>query len=377
MNNDNSNDWQECKLGDVVASANTGLDAIRRAPIVEKETGLKCLRIQDISQSKPFINWGNTEVTSENLSKFQLMQNDIIMARTCSTGICTFIRNDIRAVFNNGLVRIRANENFVLPVFLYYLFLSRDFLGHVDGISGGTSVQLNMQIGNLLSYEFTLPPLPEQRAIAAVLSSLDDKIDLLNRQNKTLEALAATLWRKMFVEDADPGWGKGKLGDLLELCYGKALKEENRVPGEYPVLGSNGIVGYHNEFLVKGPGIVIGRKGTLGVVNYIEQNFFPIDTTFYIKSKTNSGKLFYEYFLLKTFALEDLNSDSAVPGLNRENAHAMEVNLPSLDVVIKYNTIAESLFSKKLTNSLQIRTLSTLHDGLLPKLMSGEVRVKQ
>lgn len=74
--------WRECKLGDVVESANTGLDAIKRAPIVDIDTGIKCLRIQDVSQSKKFINWGFTQVNEKDYSKFQLKQNDIIIART-------------------------------------------------------------------------------------------------------------------------------------------------------------------------------------------------------------------------------------------------------------------------------------------------------
>ncbi|MDP2863034.1 MAG: restriction endonuclease subunit S [Desulfobacterales bacterium] len=188
--------------------------------------------------------------------------------------------------------------------------------------------------------------------------------------------MAEALWRKMFVEEADPGWKEGRLGDLIELHYGKGLKEEKRIPGMYPVVGSSGIVGYHNDFLVKGPGIVIGRKGTLGVVNYIEENFFPIDTTYFIKNKTNSGRLFFEYFLLKKCSFEEMNSDSAVPGLNREIAQSMELSLPPIGSILKFDDFCEPLFIKKMKNVSQIRTLSRLRDTLLPKLMSGEVRVR-
>jgi type I restriction enzyme, S subunit len=238
---------------------------------------------------------------------------------------------------------------------------------------GATMPSINTSI--LSTVDILLPTLPEQYAIAGVLSSLDDKIDLLHRQNKTLEGMAKALWRKMFVEEADPGWEKGKLGDLVELCYGKGLKEEKRIPGRYPVYGSNAVVGYHNDFLVEGPGIVIGRKGTLGVVNYVEENFFPIDTTFYIKSKTNAGKLFFEYFLLKEFDFEDMNSDSAVPGLNREIAESIELVIPMQQSIMDFNEFCDPLCTKKLKNDHQIRTLSHLRDTLLPKLMSGEVRV--
>ncbi|HHV6767103.1 TPA: hypothetical protein ACUMEE_001710, partial [Haemophilus influenzae] len=101
------NDWQTVTLEDVTESINTGLDAIRRAPIVEHKTNLRCLRIQDISQNKPFDKWGYTEVKDSDFKKFQLVPNDIIMARTCSTGICYLVKKELPAVFNNGLARIR------------------------------------------------------------------------------------------------------------------------------------------------------------------------------------------------------------------------------------------------------------------------------
>lgn len=97
------NDWQTVTLEDVTESINTGLDAIRRAPIVEHKTNLRCLRIQDISQNKPFDKWGYTEVKDSDFKKFQLVPNDIIMARTCSTGICYLVKKELPAVFNNGL----------------------------------------------------------------------------------------------------------------------------------------------------------------------------------------------------------------------------------------------------------------------------------
>ena len=221
-----------------------------------------------------------------------------------------------------------------------------------------------------------IPPLPEQKSIASLLSSLDDKIDLLHRQNKTLEALAETLFRQWFVEEAEEGWETGKLGDVIELIYGKALKEETRSGSGFPVVGSSGIVGYHSEFLVEGPGVVIGRKGTLGKVIYLFENFFPIDTTYFVKSKVNSEGLFYEYFLLKTLNFEGMNTDSAVPGLNRDLALSTEIKIAPFEKLKRYNSYCASLFQKLKQNNSQIRTLTRLRDTLLPKLISGVVRVK-
>lgn len=197
------NDWQTVTLEDVTESINTGLDAIRRAPIVEHKTNLRCLRIQDISQNKPFDKWGYTEVKDSDFKKFQLIPNDIIMARTCSTGICYLVKEELPAVFNNGLARIRLKIEKVDPQFIYYVFKSKHFSGYIDGISGGTSVQLNMKIGDLLKYQFNLPPLSEQKEIARILSDLDKKIELNTQINQTLEQIAQALFKSWFV-DFDP-----------------------------------------------------------------------------------------------------------------------------------------------------------------------------
>ena len=211
------NDWQTVTLEDVTESINTGLDAIRRAPIVEHKTNLRCLRIQDISQNKPFDKWGYTEVKDSDFKKFQLVPNDIIMARTCSTGICYLVKKELPAVFNNGLARIRLKIEKVDPKFIYYVFKSKHFSGYIDGISGGTSVQLNMKIGDLLKYQFNLPPLSEQKEIARILSDLDKKIELNTQINQTLEQIAQPLFKSWFV-DFDPVRAKVQaLSDGLSL----------------------------------------------------------------------------------------------------------------------------------------------------------------
>ncbi|MDG6354691.1 restriction endonuclease subunit S [Glaesserella parasuis] len=195
--------WKKVTLEDISESINTGLDAIRRAPIVDFETDIKCLRIQDISQNKPIESWGFTEVKNTDYSKFRLMKDDIIMARTCSTGICFLAKQDLPAVFNNGLARIRLKKDIAYPTYVYYVFKSKSFISYIDGISGGTSVQLNMKIGDLSKYSFDLPPLNIQKEIANKLSDLDKKIQLNTQINQTLEQIAQTIFKSWFI-DFDP-----------------------------------------------------------------------------------------------------------------------------------------------------------------------------
>lgn len=261
-------------------------------------------------------------------------------------------------------------------LFIYYFLQQLDWAKYSD-----KSAVPGVNRNDVHQEEIMIPPLPEQRAIAAVLSSLDDKIDLLHRQNKTLEAMAETLFRQWFVEEAGEDWEEGTLGDLVEFNYGKTLKENERSGHGFPVYGSGGIVGYHDQALIKAPGIVTGRKGTLGVVTYSFYDFYPIDTTFYITSKVSSDGVFsdgvfFEYFLLKHVRLGEMNTDSAVPGLNRNIAHAVIINIPEKEKIKQFNKEVEHWFKKIKANIEQIQTLEKMRDTLLPKLMSGEVRVK-
>jgi type I restriction enzyme S subunit len=123
-------------------------------------------------------------------------------------------------------------------------------------------------------------------------------------------------------------WVDCQLKDVIGLAYGKSLPERNRKEGDVPVYGSGGIGGYHNIHLVEGPGVVVGRKGTVGSVYFEKNDFFPIDTVYFVRPNEEKISLEYAYYLLKSLPLASLNSDAAVPGLNRDRAYALQVKVP-------------------------------------------------
>ena len=123
-------------------------------------------------------------------------------------------------------------------------------------------------------------------------------------------------------------WEVVKLGDKISLEYGEGLIESKRKYGKYPVYGSNGIIGYHDNFLIKGPGIVVGRKGTIGAVSWSNIDFWPIDTTYYIKLFDNDLNLRWLYYKLKSLNLSKLNMATGTPGLNRDIACSQIIPLP-------------------------------------------------
>ena len=129
------------------------------------------------------------------------------------------------------------------------------------------------------------------------------------------------------IQEGD--WGWRKLGDIAHLNYGKGLRSDQRISGRIPVYSSAGLTGYHNQPLVNEPGIIVGRKGTVGTVHISEEPFYCIDTAYYIRKSEVQCDFKFLYYLLKTLGLEKMNQDSAVPGLNRNHAHSLSVSIPN------------------------------------------------
>lgn len=328
-------------------------------------------------------------------------KNDILMTKDGTIGKIAHIKHlPEPATLASGIFLIRSKSEKLDQDFLYQYFNSNFFKGLVESRIEG-SVIPHLYQRDIEQLSMPLPPLAEQLVIAKTLSGIDSKISLNRNISKTLEELGRTIYKHWFVdfefsnEAGKPyrssggemkydeefemkipkGWRIGKLEEIVEFAYGKNLPKTKRQPGNYPVFGSNGIIGYHSDYLVQGPGIVIGRKGTLGEVYWVEENFFPIDTTFYLINKLKSNSLYFHYFLLKGQDFLKSSSDSAVPGLNRNMAYSNEVIIPPINLISKFNRICLSLFNKKHNVQIQLTNFFTIHNSLLPKLISGKIKV--
>jgi type I restriction enzyme S subunit len=162
------------------------------------------------------------------------------------------------------------------------------------------------------------------------------------------------------------------LGTILELAYGKPLKAENRTIGTIAVFGSNGQVGWHDKMLVSGPGIVVGRKGNPGIVKWAHSNFYPIDTTFYVQTKEACQSLYFLFHALSNLNLANLSADSAVPGLNRNQAYMSNLIIPVASLLEMFDQKMSSIFAMIHANEVQCRTLSSIRDSLISKLLVRE-----
>ena len=216
-----------------------------------------------------------------------------------------------------------------------------------------------------------------------VLSTYDDLIENNRRRIQLLEQASRLLYQEWFVHLRFPGhehvkiadgvpegWEKKPLGAIAFLHYGKALKEDDRTSGHVAVYGSSGIIGRHDKAFVKGPKIIVGRKGNVGSVYWHSDDCWPIDTVYFIGKER--ATLFLYYALLST---PFISTDVAVPGLNRDFAHSRPILLPSplaleifRDTVTPFHRQIESL--EKYNSSL-----IKARDLLLPRLMNGEIAV--
>jgi len=172
------------------------------------------------------------------------------------------------------------------------------------------------------------------------------------------------------------GWKVGRLDDLLVLQRGFDLPTSQRIPGKYPVIAASGSSGTHAEYKVKGPGVVTGRSGLLGKVFFVHEDFWPLNTSLWVKEFRISRPL-HAYHLLRGLEFETFNSGSAVPTLNRNHVHNIPVIVPPISVVEAFETLVIPMFRNFRENDKQASTLADIRDALLPKLLSGEIRIKE
>ena len=259
--------------------------------------------------------------------------------------------------------------------FVFYLSRWSEVRSHAEINLDGTSGRQRVPKDCFNELILNLPEsVLEQTAIASVLSSLDDKIDLLHRQNATLEKIAETLFRQWFVEEAKEEWKEGKLSELVIVKYGKDHKK--LLDGEIPVFGSGGLMRHVEKSLYNKESVLIPRKGSLNNVMYQDEPFWTVDTMFYTEMKIpNVAKFIYHF--LKEQDLASMNVGSAVPSMTTEILNNMPLDIPPIEVFEKFEGAVAPLYAKTKSNQTQINTLSALRDTLLPKLMSGEIRIEK
>ena len=262
--------------------------------------------------------------------------------------------------------------------FLYRL-VQTDGFQRLANVSSGS--KMPRADWNLISQSFFAVPADyaEQRVIAKSLAELDNLITLHQRKYDKLVVFKKSMLEKMFPKDGesvpeirfagftDP-WEQRKLGEVAPLQRGFDLPVNQMTPGPYPVVMSNGIGGWHSKYMVKGPGVVTGRSGTIGSLHYIEQNFWPHNTSLWVTS-FNGNEPRFIYWLYASIGLERFGSGSGVPTLNRNDVHDLRVGFPC-DVAEqrRIGTFFSRLDSLITLHQRKLELLQNIKKSLLDKM---------
>ncbi len=385
--------WKMTTLGEV-ADVQNGY-AFRSDEF--SKSGTPIIKIKNIASGKITLDdLDYYEKDIENLKAFQIKKGDILVSMTgshisqISSAVGKVAKYNLEAVslLNQRVGKIYPKENLSENKYLWYLVVQPEVQFFWGNKAGGSANQANISPSIIKSYQFISPSLPEQRAIAGVLSSLDDKIELLCEQNKTLEATAQAIFKEWFVNFNFPGttgkmidselgeipegWRVGKFGDIFKIEYGRSDKKFDK-DGNFPVYGAGGIVGYSNSTDYQGYQVIVGCRGTCGNV-----------TLAYVDSKITHNSLIinnewfkpYSYLFLQTIDIKRAITGSTQPQITIGDLGNIQIYIPEDRLIKLFSENINSVFEKISNNNSQIETLSKIRDTLLPKLMKGDVRIK-
>jgi type I restriction enzyme S subunit len=311
--------------------------------------------------------------------------NDVLIAKDGSyLKHIVLVTEEQEVVLLSSIAIIRPNMDVISPKFLKYIFLNPSFRDTVEGNFVTGAVIPRIVLKDFKQIPILLPPLPEQKAIAAVLSSLDDKIDLLHRQNKTLEAMAETLFRQWFVDEAEIK--TVQLGEIIEIYDSRRIplssteRDKMKTGTLYPYYGAAKVMDYINDFIFDGESLLLGEDGTVQTnegypILQMAVGRYWVNNHTHVLSAKKPYSNFLLYSILKKASISHIVTGAVQPKINQENLKSLEIEVPSDEIIIDTVSASNYYWDKIQTNNDQIRTLEKLRNTLLPKLMSGEVRV--
>lgn len=354
----------------------------------------------------PFIQTGDVKSARKYITSFEqtyseagLQQSKLwpkgTLCITIAANIAEVAILDFEACFPDSILGFIPNKELANNDFIYYTLCYHKKSLQEQAIG---SVQDNLNATSFENFAFAIPPLQEQKAIASVLSSLDDKIDLLHRQNQTLEAMAETLFRQWFVEEAGEDWEEVKLGELLVLKGGTTPSTEKpeywdgKVNWSTPkdLTSNNGPFIFQTERKITELGLQKISSGLLPIGTLLLSSRAPIGylAITQIPLAINQGYIAIQgirpitntfmYFWCKANmeTIENAGNGSVFQEISKSTFKELTLKVPSIIKLEQFEKAIEGYMDKIKNNCIQIQTLTTLRDTLLPKLMSGEVRVK-
>ncbi|MEK5755693.1 MULTISPECIES: restriction endonuclease subunit S [Acinetobacter] len=390
-------EWQQLSLGSLMEIIGGGTP---KTSVSEYWGGdIPWLSVVDFNTGLKFVSSTEKTITQEGLNNSStklLNKGDIIISARGTVGVLAIL--DKPMTFNQSCYGIRSKKGISDTDYLYYLLT--DTVRELTQISHG-GVFDTITRATFDEIEVAVPPLPEQKAIASVLSSLDDKIGLLHRQNKTLEAMAETLFRHWFIEEAKEDWEEVTLADVCTRITDGSHSSPASVEDGYPMASVKDMYDWginqstcrkiskeDYEALVQADckalqgDILIAKDGSYLKHVFLMEESLDVVLLSSIAMLRPNGQ--YHPMLLTLFLKLDSTHDlmqnivtgAVIPRIVLKDFRKFPIQLPPKDLQDKAVKIIKPIFEKCWENNRQIQTLENLRDSLLPKLMSGEIRVQ-
>ncbi len=389
-------EWQDLPLSEVVELVGGGTPKTTVSAYWNGD--IPWLSVVDFNTGRKYVTDTEKKITKaglENSSTKLLNAGDIILSARGTVGAMAVLSKPM--TFNQSCYGLRGVANKSDTSFIYYLV--KDAVEGLQQISHG-GVFDTITRDTFKDITLPIPPLEEQKAITSVLSSLDDKIDLLHRQNTTLERMAETLFRQWFVEEAQEDWDEYKFKEIVQHVKPGTNYQPKRLENGIPFLNvrnlKNGFLDLsdvtyisadeyqrvHKVWKPEENDVLISRIGTLGIVAVISRRDLPVAVHYnMINTKAKLTSYQFLYFLLKSQYFQELYFSQIRQSVQEyvaiEDIENLDIKLPLKNQNFKEKeSVFNDLYKKLSSNEAQIRILEKLRDDLLPKLISGEVRVE-
>lgn len=365
--------------------------AIRRGPFggslkkdIFVESGFKVYEQQNaISNNFQLGHYFIDEEKYREMEGFSVKPKDLIISCAGTIGRIAIAPNDAKpGVINQALMRIRPNTEIVSCRYLKWLLESPKYQRDIFGKSAGSALKNLAAISEIKKCEIPLPPLEEQQRIAAIL----DKADAVRRKRKEAISLTEELLRSTFLEmfgdlfafirpnvkKHSKGFEKCRLGSQITLQRGFDITKTQCYEGPYPVISSGGISAYHSEYKANGPGVLLGRKGSVGRVHYVETDYWPHDTTLWVREFNKNNPIFVYYFF-KYFPISNFEESTSNPTLNRNRLHPLDVFWPPTEAQESFAKIFVSGSNCLLKEQNNLAEINNLFNSLLQRAFRGEL----
>ena len=274
--------------------------------------------------------------------------------------VAQFLKLDSPATVDSHITIVRPTPDLVFPEYLGYVLKGRQ--NEIELLAEGSTGQTELSKLKLANLSIDLPPLDQQKKIANILGSLDEKIELNRRMNETLDNPEAKDWENIY------------LGDIVAITTGKGSNKANLSEyRKYPLYGANGIMGRSQSYLLNEKVIITGRVGTLGVVRAVVDEAWFSDNV--IIMKPDPSIFGYVFYVVCGIDYTSLNRGSTQPLITQTDLKNQRVKLPPRSILQRFENSYAAIFNQIQANKRQMSTLVAIRDSLLPKLISGEIEV--